>query len=361
MVPNLIKQVVDIQIRNVTSNTLSRDLNTIMILASHDEFTAPEIYREYTDSLSVLEDGFETSSYVYNAVNTIFSQDITPVSVLVGRVPTTGGDYMVELEKLLAIPTGWLWLISDLRVVTEQKEIAQFLESNEKFYLAATHDPNALLAGNTTDLASVLAPLELNNTAAWFDDARTIDVGGTPTQVANFSEAALVGRCANGIAGTVNFRLKILRNVGVAASVDTQTKISTLTNKGYNFAATIQGDTRSFGSGKVVSGEWIHIRLGITWLEVNIREEVFYTIADTEKLPYENEGAAAIESRIRSVITRGQNAGIVAKDTPVNITVPNVLDLPASQRATGILPNVVFTCRMSGAIQGTVIRGSVYL
>ena len=38
----LINQIVDVQIRNVTSNTYSRDLNTILVLSKHDVFTAPE-------------------------------------------------------------------------------------------------------------------------------------------------------------------------------------------------------------------------------------------------------------------------------------------------------------------------------
>ena len=82
----LINQIVDVQIRNVTSNTYSRDLNTIAVLAKHDVFTAPELYRVYQSSSSMAEDGFDLNSYAYNAVRVIFSQEITPVNVVVGRV-----------------------------------------------------------------------------------------------------------------------------------------------------------------------------------------------------------------------------------------------------------------------------------
>lgn len=354
----LINQIVDVQIRNVTSNTYSRDLNTITVLAKHDVFTAPEIYRVYQSSSSMAEDGFDLDSYAYNAVRVIFSQEITPVNVVVGRVPTVGTntDYLTAFNQLLMIPQGWLWLISDLRDITTQVTLAGIVQTNDKMYLAATHDASALDPLLDTDLSSEIKALSYSNTAAWFDDA----LGTVELPLPNYSEAALVGRCANGVAGTVNFRLKRLVGVTPATSVDSLTKMTALENKGYTFAANIEQSVRSFGSTKTGSGEWIDAVLAIIWLKTNIRERVFATIANSEKLPYETEGAAAIEADVRSVIAEAQGYGIVADDTPISVTTPNILDLTPAQRNTRILPNVRFTCRLSGAINGTVIRGEVY-
>ena len=356
----LINQIVDVQIRNVTSNTYSRDLNTIAVLSKHDVFTAPEVYRVYQSSSAMAEDGFDLNSYAYNAVRVIFSQEITPVNVVVGRVPTNieiNADYVTALNQLLMIPQGWTWLISDLRDKETQITVAGIVEVNDKMYLAATHDvEDALDPLITTDLASELKALSYSNTAVWFDDAPEILDSSEP----NYSEAALVGRCANGVAGTVNFRLKRLVGVTPAASVDTLSKMKTLEDKGYTFAATVEQSTRSYGSTKTASGEWIDVVLAVLWLKTNIRERVFATIANSEKLPYETEGAAAIEADIRSVIAEAQGYDIVADDTPISVTTPNVLDLTPAQRNSRILPNVRFTCRLSGAINGTVIRGEVY-
>lgn len=356
----LINQIVDVQIRNVTSNTYSRDLNTIAVLSKHDAFTAPEVYRVYQSSSAMAEDGFDLDSYAYNAVRVIFSQEFTPVNVVVGRVATDSednADYVTALNQLLMIPQGWTWLISDLRDKDTQITVAGIVEVNDKMYLAATHDAtNALDPMVTTDLASELKALSYSNTATWFDDA----LGDELLPLPNYSEAALVGRCANGIAGTVNFRLKRLVGVTPADSVDTLAKMKSLEDKGYTFAATVEQSTRSYGSTKTASGEWIDVVLAVLWLKTNIRERVFATVANSEKLPYETEGAAAIEADIRSVIAEAQGYNIVADDTPINVTTPNVLDLTPAQRNSRILPNVRFTCRLSGAINGTVIRGEVY-
>lgn len=354
----LINQIVDVQIRNVTSNTYSRDLNTIAVLAKHDVFTAPELYRVYQSSSSMAEDGFDLNSYAYNAVRVIFSQEITPVNVVVGRVAASAvnADYLTAFNQLLMIPQGWLWLISDLRDTATQVQVAGLAETSDKMYLAATHDAVALTALDKTDLASQVKSLSYNNTACWFDDA----LSATPDVIPNYSEAALLGRCANGVAGTVNFRLKRLIGITVAASVDSLTKMKALEDKGYTFAANIEQTVRSYGSTKTGSGEWIDAVLAVLWLKVNIRERVFATIANSEKLPYETEGAAAIEADVRSVIAEAQGYNIVADDTPISVTTPNVLDLTPAQRNTRILPNVRFSCRLSGAINGTSIRGEVY-
>jgi len=356
----LINQIVDVQIRNVTSNTYSRDLNTIAVLSKHNVFTAPEVYRVYQSSSAMAEDGFDLDSYAYNAVRTIFSQEITPVNVVVGRVAADSednADYVTALNQLLMIPQGWTWLISDLRDKDTQITVAGIVEVNDKMYLAATHDTaEALDPMVTTDLASELKALSYSNTATWYDDA--LDAEEIPTP--NYSEAALVGRCANGVAGTVNFRLKRLVGITPAASVDTLSKMKALEDKGYTFAATVEQTTRSFGSTKTASGQWIDVVLAMLWLKTNIRERVFATIANSEKLPYETEGAAAIEADVRSVIAEAQGYDIVADDTPISVTTPNILDLTPAQRNTRILPNVRFSCRLSGAINGTVIRGEVY-
>lgn len=361
----LINQIVDVQIRNVTSNTYSRDLNTILVLSKHEVFTAPELYRVYQSSSAMAEDGFDLDSYAYNAVRVILSQEITPVNVVVGRVAEDGvnADYLAAFNQLLMIPQGWLWLISDLRDKATQITLAGLVQANDKMYLAATHSADALDPLVTTDLASEIKALSYSNTAVWYDTGFEETVAGDPPTTIinpNYSEAALVGRCANGIAGTVNFRLKRLVGVTPAASVDSLTKMKALEDKGYTFAATVEQSVRSFGSTKTGSGEWIDVVLSVIWLKTNIRERVFATIANSEKLPYETEGAAAIEADVRSVIAEAQGYDIVADDTPISVTTPNVLDLTPAQRNTRILPNVKFSCRLSGAINGTVIRGEVY-
>lgn len=164
----LINQVVDVQIRNVTSNTFSRDLNTILIISKDNSYSG---YRVYQDSASMLEDGFDIESYAYNAVRTIFSQQYTPTKVLVCNIPkiSIDLDYLTAFNDMLLSSDGWLWVISDLRDVSTQLQLAGLVEENDKMYCAATHDDKALDTAEDTDLASRIKSLSYSRTFCWYD------------------------------------------------------------------------------------------------------------------------------------------------------------------------------------------------
>lgn len=179
--------------------------------------------------------------------------------------------------------------------------------------------------------------------------------------VANYSEAGFVGRGSAGVAGAVTFRHKKIKGIEkVAESIVDDTDIQTLTNKGYNFYVMINNEVRTYGSNKTGSGEWIDGVLGRLWLKIRIREVLYPIIADNDKLSMDTDGAGAIESGVRSVLSEGQNLNVVARDTRPSVRTPNVLELSPEERNTRILANVVFDCRLTGGIEGTVVRGEVY-
>lgn len=351
---DFIKDVVDVQISNVTGNTYTTDLNTILILAQHSQFTAPEMFRVYTDATQVSADGFAKTSYVYKAVQLAFSQQRRPARIVVGAGVGEDADYLSAFEKMQMISQGWLWLVSDLRDPAKQLELAKAVSATEKYYAIGTSDPNALVAGNATDIGSLISANQLPQAYAWYDD-EIVD-----TEVPNPSEIALLARCAGNVAGTVQFLMKELVGIPDPKSIDTPTKQSTLLAKGYTFPAVGNKKVYSYGSGKLGNGDWIDIGLTITWLRVNMREEIFNTVTAEDKLGMDNDGAATIEGRVRSVLMRGRDLNMVAKDTPIVVTSPDVTTMQKAERAGRRLPRVKFSCRLTGAIVGTQVLGEVW-
>lgn len=352
---DFMKDIVDIQITNVTGNTNTTDLNTIMILAKHDKFTAPELFRAYSELADVATDGFEKTSYVYKALQSAFSQERRPRQILVGFGVAEDGSYVDAFEKLQMTQTGWLWLVSDLRDSAKQLELVKAVQATEKFYAVGTSDAKAVLASDETDIGSLIKAGQYSQAYAWFDvaDKDLVDYSAT--------EIALLARCGGDVAGTVQFMLKELIGVPSPDSVvDTRTKQNTLTAKGYTFSAIGNGKAYSFGAGKLGNGEWIDIGLATTWIKVNVRERVFNTLTSIDKLGMENDGASVIEGDVRSVLMEARELGIIAKDSPIVVTVPDVTTLSKAQRAGRILPRVRFSARLSGAIIGTTIRGEVF-
>lgn len=350
---DFIKDVVDVQITNTTGNTNTTDLNTILIMAKHTTvFKAGELFRVYTELADALKDGFAKTSYVYKAIQIGLSQSRRPRRIVVSA-GVTADDYEDMFQKMLMIQQGWLWLVSDLRDTEKQLSLAKVVQTTEKFYVAGTSDPTALTA-TEADIGILVKNNNLSQTYCWFDavdaDLETYGAG----------EIALLGRCGGDIAGTVQFLLKELQGIVVSPLIDIKTKQITLTTKGYTFAAIGNKKLYAFGAGKLGNGEWIDIGLATTWIKVNIRERVFNTLTSTDKLPMENDGASVIEGDVRSVLMEASEIGIIAKDSPIIVTVPDVTTLTKAMRASRNLPRVRFEARLSGAITATQILGSVY-
>ncbi|QQV88737.1 tail sheath protein [Acinetobacter phage Liucustia] len=355
---DFMKNIVDVQITNVTGNTNTTDLNTILILAKHTVFSVAERFRVYRDAAAAKADGFPDKSYVYKALQLAFSQNLRPTQIIVANGLAADADvtaYVKAFDELQTIPQGWLWMVSDLRDSDDQLTLAKAVQATEKFYAIGTSDVNAIDAAVETDIGPLIKVNQLTQAYAWFDVADP-DLGEYSA-----TEIALLARCAGKTAGTVQFLLKELVGVPSPDSVvKTPTHQTTLTGKGYTFAAVGNGKTYSYGSGKVGNGDWIDIRLVITWTVVNIRERIFNTLTSLDTLGMDNDGASVIESDVRSVLMEGQDLGMYSRDAPITVTVPDVTMLTKAQRHSRILPRVTFEAQLRGAMIGTVIRGSVY-
>ena len=345
---------VRVSIARLTNFATVRDLNTIVIMAKHEEFTLLEKYREYT-SLDGVADDFSDNSFVYQAANLIFSQNPKPQRIVVGVVGNTEA-YADAIQGLSDVYNQWLWVITDDRDPASQLDTAEYIQATEKFYAIASNDPDVLDPLSTTDIA---AALKLNSYDRSFVFYHTSATTGDPA-IAYPVEAALLGRCANGIAGTVLFLYKTL--VGITPDNFSATQLSTLESKNVTAYSTIEGQGNLIGAGKVGSGEWIHVMLGVQYIITRMREAQWNFIRSNEKLGFTNSSLTAIQGVINQVLVDARNVGIIADDTPFSIVVPNALDYTPAQRATGVVSGVKFKARLSGAIvKIDGIDGEVYL
>lgn len=338
---------VKVSITRLTNFATVRDLNTIAIMAKHTVFSSPEVYREYTSIDEVSEDGFDEGDYVYDAVNIIFSQNPKPQKVIVGVVGTTQ-PYDEAIQSLSNATNQWLWVITDDRNKASQLDTAAYIETTEKFYMIGSNDEGVIDNLVTDNIAS-----NIN------DNSYTRSVVAYHSYDPVF-EAAVLGRCANGVAGSVLFLYKTL--VGVVADNFTTTQFNTLTDRNVLGYATIEGQGNIVGAGKVGVGEWIHVMLGVQWIITRMREALWNLLRSTEKLSFTNDSLTAVQGVITQVLVEARNNGIIANDTPFSVIVPNALDYTPAQRSTGVVSGVKFKARLAGAIvKIDGIQGEVYL
>ena len=92
------------------------------------------------------------------------------------------------------------------------------------------------------------------------------------------------------------------------------------------------------------------------WLEARMRERIYLTLVNAEKIPYTNAGFAIIEGRMREVLQDGVAAGGLGSFT---VDVPNARTLDPTLRANRVAEGFEFEGVLAGAVHFVAIRGKL--
>lgn len=111
--------------------------------------------------------------------------------------------------------------------------------------------------------------------------------------------------------------------------------------------------------GKVLSGEWIDIMVGVDYLTDLIETKIFLDLYSNDKIPFTNLGIAVIENRLREVFQLGAQADILTTDTDPEYDIPTSASVSAAMKAARTLPDVKFRWYLAGAIHKVSIEGRV--
>lgn len=90
------------------------------------------------------------------------------------------------------------------------------------------------------------------------------------------------------------------------------------------------------------------------WLEARMRERIYLTLVNSEKIPYTSAGFAIIEGRMREVLNEGVAVGGLASYT---VNVPNPRSLDPNLRANRVAEGFSFEGTLQGAVHAVSIQG----
>lgn len=126
---------------------------------------------------------------------------------------------------------------------------------------------------------------------------------------------------------------------------------------------TTVGGVNIVQQGIAAGGQYLDITVGIDWLKAQIQTNIYSLIVQERqagsKIPYTNQGTSQIIQQVRAAIDLGVSNGLIDGTSPISVTAPDVLSVPANQRANRIAPTVKFSCRLAGAFQTIVVNGVV--
>lgn len=337
-----LSEVVNVVIRRETSFIREADLNTMAIVSNNTTFT--DAYRIYTNIDQILDDGFDTDSYVYKAAAMAFGQEIKPAKIVVtGGAVATGG-YVTKLTSTLNAYNQFLFVVTDATAEADILAIAAYVQTQELFYGVNMTDITA--QGN---LMTQLKTLGYDRTLVLFNENTTDTI----------PEAGWVARFGSEQAGSITWVLKPIK--GLLPSALSETQKTFLETNNVSWLDSYEDDAViSNRGGKVASGEWIDVMLGVQWIITRLREAVYNVLRNQRKVGMSNEGVALIEAPIRRVLEQAILFGILAREPQYSLIMPDVLALTPAERNSRKLKGITFRARLEGAIHYVDIEGTVY-
>lgn len=339
-----IDDVVKVTIVKEANTTTIRDLNTILILSEHENFT--DDFRIYTNLSDMIDDGFLTTEFAYIAAQRVFAQDPRPSKVVVG-VKDDAETYVEAIVRTRAATAQWIFLVTDAATDAEKEAIADYVETTDIKYVYSDSNEDTLTSDTTNLPAKLKAKSYDNSFAIYRKDAAVA------------AEAAYVGRFSSEVIGSNLWIYKELD--GLVAESFTATEESFLQAHNIQYYTTVNGDPVVFGNGVVAGGEFIDVILGALWIKIRMQEALWLLFKTNSKILYTNGGIALIEAKIIEVLKLAVKYNILTEDDPLQISVPNANTVGSTQRATRVLKDVTFRARLAGAIQKIDgIVGTIY-
>lgn len=260
-----------------------------------------------------------------------------------------------DLNAINDEDSSWYGLVMVERVKQTQLDAAEWTEANDKLFITATDESDALNPAITTDLISTLKNTRYFRTAVLFHTNAATE----------YPDAAWAGRVFTIQPGGETWALKQLASVTPSSLTSTQKQ--TVVNKGGNTFEFYQEQIALTNPGKVAAGEWIDVIRFRDWLKDTIQVNLTQMMLNRDKIPYTDAGIQLCVNNLRKSLQEGQNVGGIAPDElDANnntvpgfvITYPRSVELSPSIKASRVL-SLGFTARIAGAIHVVEISGAI--
>jgi Protein of unknown function (DUF3383) len=259
----------------------------------------------------------------------------------------TAGNLTTDLNEILDEDDSWYGLALELNCATAVTTAAAWTEANGKIYVPQLQDTEVTDAAVTNDVASTLVTT-----------AQTRTCGIWHRSMAGIERADAAFLAVNLVLdpGTYTPSFKSLANITVD-SLRKGAKTS-LTNKKATRYTREHGQNVTKG-GRTPSGRFFDVTRGIDWLKAEIEADVFFLLLNNPKVPFTNAGISLVKGAVEAALVRGRNAGLIADDSPITVTAPDITETAVIDRANRTLRDVNFTCRLAGALEGIFVNGTV--
>lgn len=267
----------------------------------------------------------------------------------VGAYSVTDGtdrtDIATGLAAIYAADRKWYGFVIDSVGEPDIEDAAAWAETNVVVFFPSTADSGVDNASVTTDVGSDLLASGYRRTALFYHEESD-----------SFMGAAALATMLPYDPGAVTLYYR--SPIGPAVSNLSATQQSALTGKNVNYLVDI-AEKRVVLDGKSAGGEFIDIQIVIDWITSRSKEDLFAFLTAAPKIPYIDKSVETAKGVILGVLQLGVNRGVIAGDPAPFVEAPLVADVSPTDRANRLLPDMTFSCRLTGGIKNIEIAGTV--
>ena len=266
---------------------------------------------------------------------------------------TANNGIATDLSNIVNVNNSWYGIILCSNSDNDIEQLAAAVEPLRKIFIGVSND-SSIPTVSTTDIASYLKSKGYKRTALMY----------SPLSYNLGIEAGWMGSQLPQTPGSNNWAFKTIIGISPDTFNSTQQNIligdpvAQVEGKNVNIYQTVGGqDITQMGT--MAGGQYIDITIGIDWLSSTLQTNVYQALVSNPKIPYTDVGTGVLLSAVKSAIDQGVVNGLIDGNSPITITAPSVLDVPASQRANRVAPPISFSCRLQGAFNAVIINGIV--
>lgn len=235
----------------------------------------------------------------------------------------------------------WYFVITADANLTEQLAVADYVEAKKfKMFAARTVDPESRNAFKTKDYDYVIDFYH-------------------PTEDEH-AEAALIGEAGSQTVGSITWKFKMLKGIN---PIDVNADELKLIHEDGAIAYVKKSGIPQTSEGFVISGEYIDVMHGKSWVKTNIENSIQKAFSNNGKVAFDSRGIALLDGAVTTVLQQGFKQGIIAVDADENpiytVTAKSREEIPAAERADRVYNGLSFSFELSGAIHEANIKGQI--
>lgn len=317
----------------------------------------PAVRTKSYASLTAVAVDFATTDPEYLAAVDFFAQNPHPATMKIGRI-VNGNDWSDELTLINNADSDWYFLVITSKTAADIKDIAALAETMTKLFLNSSADPNIHDSAVSSDLAAFFENLEYVRTVTMFNEL----AANTYPDVAWVSDRASLSPYK----ATWNF--KTLVGITPSTTLTDAQRATILETKNANGYFSVGG--RSITRvGQVASGQFIDDIWGRDYLESQMTAAVFDVLANADKIPYTDKGAAAIEGAIRATLDEAIAGGYLVDSAadgsdlyggqPYEVIMGTAVSKGTVNKGNRIWTDITFRAERAGAIHEAEVAGTL--